>query len=90
MLLSAAALLVGFGLFLVVLEAVFQYYGLGAIGGIIIGLIGTRITETGLVRDADSYTRTVEFGDIPIGFLVMIVGALILILSLHRYRMANA
>jgi len=86
MLLSAAATFVAFGFALIAVERVFSYPGSGAFGGIVIGLTGTRIIETGLVHKTDCCVTTIDMGGIPIGFLVMIFGALILIISMDRYR----
>lgn len=88
--LLAAAFLIAFSFALLAVDALFEYPGLAAFGGMLIGLTGTRIIQTGLTKVTDSGGEVaVEFGDVPVGFLVMLVGAIILIMRLHKFREAT-
>lgn len=85
MLVSGAGLLLAFAFVLIGADRLFQYYGLGAFGGMAIGFVGMRITETGLYQQTDCCRTEITFGSIPVGFFIMIVGAVVLVLSFHKY-----
>lgn len=83
--LSALVGFVAVGLSFLVADRLFEYYGMGAFGGGLIALIGLRVVEDGVTRQTD-IVRTVDFGEIPVGFLLMIAGSLVFIQSMHKLR----
>lgn len=87
MLLSAASHLVGFGLLLFALGYLFEYYGLSALGGIVIVGAGAQIATEGLFVDVDGSLQEVVFSQhFDLGFLVLIIGALVMLQSFNNYN----
>lgn len=85
----AALGLIGLGALFLVLDRGLSYPGLGAIGGMLIALVGLRIEKAGLTRQTD-VVQTVELGEIPAGLIIGIVGVIVIISSLDKYRRAFA
>jgi len=86
--LAAAGSLVAFAFLLIGLDRVFDFYGLAAFGGMVIAFVGTRVMQTGLTLRENCCVVTIQTGEIPVGFLIMLIGAIVLISSFNKYRTA--
>lgn len=85
--LSAAVFLLGLASVLVVADHSFDYPGLAAFGGMLTAFIGVRISRTGLTQLTNDGTEVaINFGDIDVGILIMLMGAIILIQRMNKFR----